>query len=131
MAIECLEYKTDNMPSLPGAKSQSLNPNHSHFLLIDDAKLNVFGGEIDSRSRIEKVLYTGNEQRQPIPVIVVCIEGGPNTVWHVLKSVQNEIPCLFVDVILIIYKFVKFNKLKLIFRSIELRSIFRYILFHL
>ena len=31
---------------------------------------------------------------------MVVVEGGPNTVKTVLKSIQNEIPCIFVDVII-------------------------------
>jgi hypothetical protein len=30
-------------------------------------------------------------------VVVVVIEGGPNTVKTVLKSIQNKIPCIFID----------------------------------
>ena len=98
--MPAVEYETrisaDAIAS--GAKVEALNPHHSHFLLIDDSKLNVFGGEIEARSKIESALYLGNGDRPPIPVIVVCIEGGPNTVWQVLKSVENGIPCVFVEV---------------------------------
>ena len=102
MSIECVEYDINHKPSpnSPITKFASLDPNHSNFLLIDDARLNVFGGEIDSRSRIEKALFCCNgEQREAIPLVIVCIEGGPNTVWQVLESVKNGIPCLFVNVI--------------------------------
>ena len=68
---------------------------------MDDSRLNVFGGEIDLRSKVESSLYIGNTEtkRQSIPMVIVCIEGGPNTVWHILKAVENNIPCLFIDVI--------------------------------
>ena len=103
--MPAVEYETrikaDSYPE--GTKVEALDPNHSHFLLIDDSRLNVFGGEIEARSRIERALYIGNGERQPTPVIVVCIEGGPNTVWQVLKSVENGIPCLFIEVKLLLF----------------------------
>ncbi len=81
--------KRDNLQS--NIKQELLDPNHSHFLLVDNAQLNCFGGEIDFRARLESHI------QHQIPVVVVVIEGGPNTVKTVLKSIQNKIPCIFVD----------------------------------
>ncbi len=110
--VPAVEYETRIKPdSYPeGTKVEALDPNHSHFLLIDDSRLNVFGGEIEARSRVERALYIGNGERQPTPVIVVCIEGGPNTVWQVLKSVGNGIPCLFIEVKLFLFMKSYFKK---------------------
>ena len=73
-------------------KAELLDPNHTHFILVDNAQLNKFGGEIDFRAKLE------SEIQKKIPVVMVVVEGGPNTVKTVLKSVENEIPCIFVDV---------------------------------
>ena len=34
---------------------QELDPNHTHFLLVDDGSENAFGKEIEFRAKIEKV----------------------------------------------------------------------------
>ena len=77
----------------PSIKTELLDPNHSHFILVDNSQLNTFGGEIEFRARLESHI------QKKIPVVMVVVEGGPNTVKTVLKSIQNEIPCIFVDVI--------------------------------
>lgn len=76
-----------------------LNPFHSHFILVDDAQLNTFGGEIEFRSRLEADIAKGNQATKinPIPVVVVVIEGGPNTIRTVQESVKNKIPCVLID----------------------------------
>ena len=33
-----------------------LDPNHTHFLLVDDGSENAFGKEIEFRAKIEKVI---------------------------------------------------------------------------
>jgi transient receptor potential cation channel subfamily M protein 2 len=86
-------------------KQELLNPDHSHFILVDNAKLNDFGGEIDFRIKLEKEISKGNQKTKPIPLIMVVIEGGPNTVKCVLQSVKNGIPCVFIDVIFFSSKF--------------------------
>lgn len=72
-----------------GEKSSPLDPNHSHFVMVDNAQLNMFGGEIKFRGRLEKAIVsyrkdaveagesTRNESEAPIVVLV--LEGGPNT----------------------------------------------------
>jgi hypothetical protein len=81
-------------------KSQYLDPNHTHFLLIDNSQLNKFGGEIKFRSRFEKEMFNGDstQQRPGIPVVLVVIEGGPNTFKCVLESLKSGIPTLVLDV---------------------------------
>ena len=34
----------------------SLNPNHTHFLLVDDGNRGVYGGVADFRARLERKL---------------------------------------------------------------------------
>ena len=60
----------------------------------------MFGGEIKLRFRFEREMFEGDgEWRAPIPVVVVVIEGGPNTVKSALESLQAKIPILVLDVI--------------------------------
>lgn len=90
---------------IPGNKSQLLDPNHTHFLLIDNSQVNQTGGEINFRARFESDMAKGAVSTlEPIPVVVVVIEGGPNTIKCVLQSLVNNIPCMIIDVTHIIKK---------------------------
>ncbi len=75
-----------------------LDPNVSFILLADDANLSSYGGcEIGFRSQLEATI---NDYKK-VPVVVIVIEGGPSVVWSCLKSVQNNIPCVFINVSMI------------------------------
>jgi hypothetical protein len=83
-----------------------LDPNTNLFILVDDANLNNLSGcEKSFRSKFETKL---NESKCG-PVIVVNIEGGASIIWSTLKSVEHNIPCIFVNVITF-----SFSSLKLI-----------------
>ncbi|RNA11750.1 transient receptor potential cation channel subfamily M member 2-like [Brachionus plicatilis] len=71
------------------AKSQYLEPNHTHFILVDDSKYNDFGGEIQFRAKLESEI----SKIKKIPIILVVVEGGPNTAATVLESLKKSIPC--------------------------------------
>ncbi|CAF1177228.1 unnamed protein product [Didymodactylos carnosus] len=97
----------------------SLEPNHTNFLLIDDGLIHKYGGEIQFRARLEKAISaTGNRQLHqlpsfserteplvlleakstPVPVVLLVIEGGPNTIRTVHEAVvQNSIPAVLFD----------------------------------
>jgi hypothetical protein len=79
-------------------KAEFLNPHHSHFIMVDNARQNTFGGEIPFRAKLEAEIAKGDSTTRPIPVLMVVIEGGPLTVQCVLASVRQNIPCLFIDV---------------------------------
>ena len=50
------EYDVTTSKNGPDEMSDHINPNHSHFLLVDTGKINEFGGEIQFRTRVEKTL---------------------------------------------------------------------------
>ena len=84
-----------------------LDPNHTHFILVDNQKLNNFGGEINIRTQLESAVsnyHSGQskakENKDKIPVIVLVIGGGPNTFNTVYESVKNNSPCIFIVVII-------------------------------
>ena len=55
-------------------KSQPLDPNHSHFILVDNQELNKFGGEIELRGNLEKAIShydIGKKEKIPIVVLVI------------------------------------------------------------
>lgn len=74
-------------------KSTNLDPYHSHFILVDNAQKNEFGGEIKLRSRLEKALVNKYE----IPIVMLLLGGGRHTVIQVKESLKNNIPCIFFD----------------------------------
>lgn len=80
------------------AKSELLEPNHSNFILVDNSQLNVYGGEIPFRARLESEISKGTSKENAIPIVLVVIEGGPNTAKTVLESLENRTPCVVIDV---------------------------------
>lgn len=106
-------------------KPVKLDSGHSHFFLIKGVKQD-FGGEIDSRSAFEKRVGLGRDIAVPqnqlnritnynewkdarddgprlpdsvnseVPVVCVCVQGGPGTVSTVLGAVTNGTPALLV-----------------------------------
>lgn len=80
-----------------------LDPYCNLFLFVDDANLNSLTGcEKAFRSKFENVMSNNKD----VPLIVINIEGNASMVWSTLKSVQHNIPCIFVNVII---QFVNLN----------------------
>ncbi len=54
-----------------------LEPNHSHFILVDNAKIE-FGGEVDFRAKLEVELSSANQNNKinEIPLVVLVLGGG-------------------------------------------------------
>ena len=101
-------------------KDSCLQPNHTHFILVDNAQLNTFGGEIKLRNEIEKEIsnydhteqnlfhtkkspystsyYTRKEiSHKKIDIVLIVIGGGPNTFEMILEAVKNQSPVLFIE----------------------------------
>lgn len=78
-------------------KSAFLDMNHSHFVLVDNGQLNVFGGEVTFRAKLEREIanYKINKRAQ---IVVLVLSGGENTILTVLNSVENGSPCIFIEV---------------------------------
>ena len=77
-------------------KQQLLDPNHSHFILVDDA-YHDFRGEVEFRAALETKLTAINENSK-IPIVVLVLGGGPGTAKMVYNAVKNGTPCVFLDV---------------------------------
>ena len=62
MLLHCLpwqdgwpaEYKEDAEAGTNG--KSALNPNHSHYILVDNGTQHMFGGEIDFRAKLEAAI---------------------------------------------------------------------------
>lgn len=76
-----------------------LDPNHSHFILVDNGTQYIFGTEIEFRANLERRI--ANEKISEaadvtIPAVVVMVEGGPGTLKTVYNSVLHNNPVIIV-----------------------------------
>jgi hypothetical protein len=106
------EYEMMVPKKSPSEKSAHLDPNHTHFILVDTAKENEFGGEVRFRAELEEAIHSGQKldldtnlnssmkktKKQEIPIVTLVLGGGRNTVRQVLKAVEKNIPCIIFDV---------------------------------
>ncbi len=116
------EYEMMVPKKSPTEKSAHLDPNHTHFILVDSAKKDEFGGEVRFRAELEEAIYSGQKQQQQladvnlnaslrknkkpeIPIVTLVLGGGRNTVRQVLKAVEKNIPCIIFDVSLFLIFF--------------------------
>ncbi|CAH3020787.1 unnamed protein product, partial [Porites evermanni] len=104
---------TYHMTSSLEIQGSCIDNNHSHFLLVDDGTEGKYGGEIAFRARFQKFLAnkeiskrynyldenSQNDRPNGIPVVLVVLEGGPNTIRTVLESVTSTpaVPVVIAD----------------------------------
>ncbi|CAF2711036.1 unnamed protein product [Rotaria sp. Silwood2] len=99
-----------------------LEPNHTQFIFIDDESVKKYGREIAFRAKLEQAISGGffssktttnsvnqyaslcttsslrPENSAPVPVVLLVVEGGPNTVRTVKEAVvENNIPAVFLE----------------------------------
>jgi shikimate kinase len=80
-------------PVKPKHKCALLDPNHSHFILVDDCK-HEFGGEVAFRADLE----SGLSKKFACSSVVIVVGGGPRTARFVFESVEENTPCVFLEV---------------------------------
>ncbi|KAJ7389833.1 Transient receptor putative cation channel sub M member 2 [Desmophyllum pertusum] len=91
------------MEQVPGSSGALLDSNHSHFLLVDNGTEGKYGVEIDLRSRFEEaVMKVKTDSRSAagaigVPVVLLVLEGGPNTVRTMCELIKKKIPAVVVD----------------------------------
>ncbi|CAI9735208.1 transient receptor potential cation channel subfamily M member-like 2 [Octopus vulgaris] len=75
-----------------------LDPNHSHFFLVDDGTSDTFGVEIDFRKTLENAIVQNKIQATEvkIPAVAVMVGGGPGTLKSVYDSISRNIPVVIV-----------------------------------
>ncbi|XP_063693719.1 transient receptor potential cation channel subfamily M member-like 2 isoform X10 [Bolinopsis microptera] len=74
-----------------------LDPNHTHFLLVDNGKQYEYGGEIKFRAALEqKISERYREGNYTLPQICILIEGGPNSIKTLLETVKLGNPGLVI-----------------------------------
>jgi transient receptor potential cation channel subfamily M protein 2 len=94
------------------SKDYVLNPNHTHFLLVDDGSIGKNGVEIELRAKLENTLKQGiprkleneyegrvdNSFIEKIPTILIVVNGGENTFVTVRQSIEEGVPVLVLAV---------------------------------
>lgn len=83
-------------------KESFLDPNHTHFVLVDNGTQHQFGVEIPFRARMEKSIATmktntGKNASVYVPVVLLVLEGGPGTLETAHQAVANNTPIVIVQ----------------------------------
>lgn len=76
-----------------GPKTALLDPNHTHFLLVDTAS-SAFGQEVPFRADLEKTIA----ENLKIPITVLVVGGGFRTAESISQAVAKGTPCVFFEV---------------------------------
>jgi hypothetical protein len=74
-----------------GHKPAPLNPDHTHFLLVDSPGIQ-WGEESQLRAEVE-MLYA---RFVACPIVCLCVQGGPGTVELLYESAKKRTPCVIV-----------------------------------
>eukprot|EP00966_Prymnesium_polylepis_P289895 6696214-Prymnesium_polylepis.1 len=84
---------------MPRDKENSVNgvnlePNHSHFVLVDNGAENskAWGSEIQFRFVLEKEYSS----RRKVPRVLVVVQGGPGTLQSISEAIIGECPVVLV-----------------------------------
>ncbi len=117
--------RTGRAPSININSDIFLDPNHTHFILVDDGSEGLFGKEIKFRAKFENELRKGKslkyyenkrtqrfptsnlefqEKKEIVPMILIVVNGGPNTLLTVVESLEENIPILVLAVSLTIFR---------------------------
>ncbi|KAL5247129.1 hypothetical protein ACHWQZ_G019101 [Mnemiopsis leidyi] len=87
------ESINDYTSSIPELGSASLEPNHSHFFLVDDGTTQASGVEIKFRGELEFLITKMYEKEGvPLPMICIMLEGGSQSIEMALNSLRMGQP---------------------------------------
>ena len=87
------EYDLSKPAKNKDEKIELLDPNHSNFILVDNAQHN-FGGEVKFRASLEAKIA----QTHQIPIVVLVIGGGPRTAKSIYQALEKGTPCVVLEV---------------------------------
>lgn len=108
-------FQYSNQKNPEDEKNVSLDPNHSYFLLVDDGSYSEFGVEIALRAELENEIRKGyrpehylnrrvdleerdSKKPESIPMILIVLQGGPNTLKTIHESLSKKNPVLLIEV---------------------------------
>ncbi|XP_036355031.1 transient receptor potential cation channel subfamily M member 4-like [Octopus sinensis] len=80
--------------------TSALDPNHSHFILVDDGTEETLGVEAKFRKKLEHKISQNRipETRFKVPAVVVLVGGELETLKSVSDSISRNIPVVIVKV---------------------------------
>ncbi|XP_072049892.1 transient receptor potential cation channel subfamily M member 2-like isoform X2 [Amphiura filiformis] len=81
--IRQVEYYHDK--PIERRKPVPLNPNHTHFILVDDGR-KAFGADLLLRPKLEKSIFADG-----VPLVLIVLEGGEDAINHVVNSVDQGV----------------------------------------
>nr|KAI8744050.1 transient receptor potential cation channel subfamily M member 2-like [Biomphalaria glabrata] len=79
-------------------KQSFLDPNHSHFILVDNGTQHQFTVEIPFRAKLEEAISkrkTGTDAIT-VPVCLLVLEGGPGTLETVYSALKSTTPTVVI-----------------------------------
>ncbi|KAK6185074.1 hypothetical protein SNE40_007394 [Patella caerulea] len=84
-------YKPSNV--ILHGKPVPLNPDHTHFIFVDDGMRNRYGGVADFRAKFEKIVSRPRtDGGLGIPVVLVVVEGGTDAITDAKRSLDEGTP---------------------------------------
>jgi len=83
----CVTYP-DKSANTPGCEGVALDPNHSHFVLVETE---VWGGETETMYALAKTLSVS------CPSVAVLINGGSITKSEILHNVRQQRPIIVIE----------------------------------
>ncbi|XP_063963510.1 transient receptor potential cation channel subfamily M member 1-like [Lytechinus pictus] len=91
--IRHVSYKVD--PEEKRGQPSPLNPDHTHFILIDCGRKNKYGESAELKAKIQELmLQPESEGGLGIPVVNVILEGGIDTFETVAHAVRRHTPVI-------------------------------------
>ncbi|CAF3482445.1 unnamed protein product [Rotaria sp. Silwood1] len=76
---------------------QSLEMNHTHFILLDDGTLQSYNIG-DYRTRLAKTIANGRaKQTLSIPIVSVLFEGGEDSLRSIYNDLRSNIPVIIIN----------------------------------
>eukprot|EP00105_Crassostrea_gigas_P046633 XP_019930781.1 PREDICTED: transient receptor potential cation channel subfamily M member 3-like isoform X1 [Crassostrea gigas] len=86
-----VHFKTSNI--IQHGKPVPLNPNHTHFVFVDDGYRNNYKGASEFRASFEQKVSKPTEAGGlGIPVVLVILEGGTDAISDAMVSLNHHIP---------------------------------------
>lgn len=67
----------------------SLDPHHTHFILVDDGSVREFGREIEFRAKLENLIRAGDNTNGDIPMVLI---GKKSSIRSLIKL---NLPCFY------------------------------------
>ncbi|XP_048236497.1 transient receptor potential cation channel subfamily M member-like 2 isoform X3 [Haliotis rufescens] len=81
----------------PKPKQSCLDPNHTHFILVDNGTQQQFAVEIPFRGKLEnEIAKQKTATGSGVPVVLLVLEGGPGTLETCKSAIQNNTPAVII-----------------------------------